>query len=154
MLHHPVEAYFYRMGRRSDERKEMELVELLHSKNEEPPHLSLSRHEERRTSPHLPRSLPEEWTKNPPWYFFFRPPPPPAPLSYPQVWIFRPIFHLGDRSEDRNRPSILCARNGIQIMYFPGHALHEKGLQRQRGVGPLVSSQEERALLVPVINRG
>ena len=35
----------------------------------------------------------------------------------------------------------------------PGHALHEKGLQRQKGVGPLVGSQEERALLVPVINR-
>ena len=36
---------------------------------------------------------------------------------------------------------------------FPGHALHEKRLQRQIGVGPLVSSQEQRALLVPVINR-
>ena len=36
---------------------------------------------------------------------------------------------------------------------FPGHALHEKGLQRQIGVGTLVSSQEQRALLVPVINR-
>ena len=35
---------------------------------------------------------------------------------------------------------------------IPGHALHEKGLQRQ-GDGPLVSSQEERALLVPLINR-
>ena len=31
----------------------------------------------------------------------------------------------------------------------PGHALHEKGLQGQKGVGPLVSSQEQRALLVP-----
>ena len=36
----------------------------------------------------------------------------------------------------------------------PGHALHEKGLQRQIGVGTLVSSQERRALLVPLINRG
>ena len=36
---------------------------------------------------------------------------------------------------------------------IPGHALHEKGLQRQKGVGTLVSSQEQRALLVPVINR-
>ena len=35
----------------------------------------------------------------------------------------------------------------------PGHALHEKGLQRQKGVVPLVGSQEQRALLVPVINR-
>ena len=37
---------------------------------------------------------------------------------------------------------------------IPGHALHEKGLQRQIGVGTLVSSQEQRALLVPVTNRG
>ena len=37
---------------------------------------------------------------------------------------------------------------------IPGHALHEKGLQRQIGVGPLVGSQEERALLVPLKNRG
>ena len=36
----------------------------------------------------------------------------------------------------------------------PGHALHEKGLQRQKGAGPLVSSQEERALAAPLINRG
>ena len=36
---------------------------------------------------------------------------------------------------------------------FPGHALHEKGLQRQIVVGTLVSSQEERALPAPVINR-
>ena len=36
---------------------------------------------------------------------------------------------------------------------IPGHALHEKGLQRQKGVGPLVSSQEHRALLVPQLNR-
>ena len=37
---------------------------------------------------------------------------------------------------------------------LPGHALHEKGLQRQKGFGPLVSSQDERALLVPLMNRG
>ena len=36
---------------------------------------------------------------------------------------------------------------------FPGHALHEKGLQRQMGVGPLVSSQERKALMAPVVNR-
>ena len=36
---------------------------------------------------------------------------------------------------------------------FPGHALHDKGLQRQKGVGPLVNSQGRRALFVPVINR-
>ena len=37
---------------------------------------------------------------------------------------------------------------------IPGHALHEKGLQRQIGVGTLVSSQEQIALLVALINRG
>ena len=31
--------------------------------------------------------------------------------------------------------------------------MHEKGLQRQTGVGTLVSSQEQRARLVPLINR-
>ena len=39
-------------------------------------------------------------------------------------------------------------------IYIPGHALHEKGLQRQKGASPLVSSQERRALAVPLINRG
>ena len=35
----------------------------------------------------------------------------------------------------------------------PKHALHEKALQRQ-GVGPPISSREQRALLVPRVNRG
>ena len=36
--------------------------------------------------------------------------------------------------------------------FVPGHALHEKSSQKQRCDGPLVSSQDERALLVPLIN--
>ena len=36
---------------------------------------------------------------------------------------------------------------------FPGHALHEKGLQRQKCVGSLVRSQEQIALFVLSINR-
>ena len=40
------------------------------------------------------------------------------------------------------------------MLIFPGHALHEKGLQRQMDVGTLVNSQQRRALTVPVINRG
>ena len=36
---------------------------------------------------------------------------------------------------------------------IPGHALHEEGLQRQIGVGTLVSSQERRALFVLLIKR-
>ena len=39
------------------------------------------------------------------------------------------------------------------FLKFPGHALHEKGLQRQIGVGTLVNSQQRRALAVPVIPR-
>ena len=38
------------------------------------------------------------------------------------------------------------------VLIFPRHALHEKGLQRQGG-GPLVSSQERRAAVVPQANR-
>ena len=36
----------------------------------------------------------------------------------------------------------------------PGHALHEKGLQRQLAVGTLVNRQQRRALAVPLLNRG
>ena len=36
---------------------------------------------------------------------------------------------------------------------FPGHAPHEMGLQKHKGVVPLVGSQGEIAFLVPVINR-
>ena len=35
----------------------------------------------------------------------------------------------------------------------PGYALHGKNLQKQTGVGPMVSSQERRALFVPRFNR-
>ena len=36
---------------------------------------------------------------------------------------------------------------------IPGHASHEKGLHKQIGVGTFVSSQEQRVLLVPRLNR-
>ena len=42
----------------------------------------------------------------------------------------------------------------LKWIKIPGHVLHEKGSQRQKGAGLLVSSQEQRALLVPLINRG
>ena len=45
----------------------------------------------------------------------------------------------------------LCSPIGLHRI--PGHALHEKGLQIQIGDGPLVSSQEQRAAVVPQINR-
>ena len=43
-------------------------------------------------------------------------------------------------------------RNEKRLPRVPGHALHEKGLQRQIGIGPLVRSQERRALAVPQVN--
>ena len=43
----------------------------------------------------------------------------------------------------------------LQPFFFvPGPALRERSFQRQIGVGTLVSSQERRALAVPLINRG
>ena len=61
------------------------------------------------------------------------------------------IIHL---STNRCAPLSISIYIGfVLFVLFPGHALQEKGLQRQKGVGPLVSSQDERALLVPVINR-
>ena len=47
-----------------------------------------------------------------------------------------------------NKGLIHHARN------IPRHALHEKSLQRQLADRTLVSSQEEKAFLVPLINRG
>ena len=41
----------------------------------------------------------------------------------------------------------------INVHIIPGHALHEKGLQRQIAVGTLVNSQQRRALAVPRLNR-
>ena len=42
----------------------------------------------------------------------------------------------------------------IRQVYVPGHALHEKGLQRKISVGTFVCSQGRRALFVSLINRG
>ena len=49
-----------------------------------------------------------------------------------------------------------CRRGGPvapQRKNIPGHSLHEKRLQRQIGVGTLVSSQERIAFAVPLISR-
>ena len=43
--------------------------------------------------------------------------------------------------------------SGFWVRQVSGHALHEKGLQRQVGIGTLVSSQERRAAVVLVVNR-
>ena len=48
---------------------------------------------------------------------------------------------------------VVCPIFGFDPVPVLEHALHEKGLQGQIGVGPLVSSQERRALFVPLIKR-
>ena len=58
---------------------------------------------------------------------------------------------LSSRGKTAYQPQV--NRSFRSSVVFPGHALHEKGLQRQKGVVPLVGSQEQRALLVPLINR-
>ena len=68
---------------------------------------------------------------------------------------------LSASSPDRPHPAAsLCAPTrlargmfGFWIRQILGYALHEKGLQRQKGVVPLFGSQEQSALLVPLINR-
>ena len=52
-----------------------------------------------------------------------------------------------NRGSTAGQPDVLFLRR------FPGYALHEKGLQTHIGVSTLVSSQEQRALLVPRLNR-
>ena len=55
---------------------------------------------------------------------------------------------------------VLFVARECQILFvvvnlsIPRHALHEKCFQRQKSFGPLVSSQDERALLFLLINRG
>ena len=63
----------------------------------------------------------------------------------------RPTVRCALRRPD---PPVVCPGFGLDRFQIPGHALHEKGLQRQIGVGTLVNSQQRRALAVPVINRG
>ena len=56
------------------------------------------------------------------------------------------------RTPPRPDPPVVCS--GFGLDKFPGHALHEEGLQRQKGVGPLVSSQEQKSARgLPLINR-
>ena len=63
--------------------------------------------------------------------------------------------------ETRRRESQKHRRGAAVSFLIPGHALHEKGLQRLIGVVTLVSSQEQRGRLVPgqtgyqlAVNRG
>ena len=48
---------------------------------------------------------------------------------------------------------LFCGMRHCRLAPVPGHAFHGKGLRGQRSVGPLVSSLEQRALVVPLIDR-
>ena len=52
-------------------------------------------------------------------------------------------------TEELNQPTT----TSLSWFIISGHALHEKGIQRQVGVGTLVNSQQRKALAVPLINR-
>ena len=64
-----------------------------------------------------------------------------------------------EAAQDKNILTDEVHKGGSRLRKFkdtcdiPGHALHEKALQRQKSVVPLVGSQEQRALLVPLRNR-
>ena len=68
---------------------------------------------------------------------------------------YKPPFPRFEHQTDIMDMSYLKQNNQPRyaLVVIPGHALHEKGLQRQKSIVPLVGSQDQRALLVPVINR-
>ena len=84
--------------------------------------------------------------------------PRPAPPRRPAVcrpdpacpWYVRVL----DSTSALTLMVVACGNLVILMGESPGHALHEKGLQRQKGAGPLVSSQERRALFIPLLKRG
>ena len=52
------------------------------------------------------------------------------------------------------RPGRLAPSMRVRpVAQLPRHALQDKGLQKQKGVGPLVNSRDRRAAFVPLINR-
>ena len=79
-----------------------------------------------------------------------------AHLVSRDIWTVEKLFQCF--LYQRNDPQVVvsCWLTLFLVMFrpleIPGHALHEIGLQRQIGVGTLVSSQERRALAVPLIN--
>ena len=60
------------------------------------------------------------------------------------------------RSAERSDPThpwYVRVLDSTGSLLVPGHALREKSLQKIIGAGTLLSSQERRALAVPLINR-
>ena len=91
-----------KQSRRSDE-KDASLGFFRRTKNTPIIHLIGTKNEE----PSIFFSRPKEWTTNllvlllSIFPFLWA----SAFIKYPEIWIFRPIFHLKDRSEDRGWPS-------------------------------------------------
>ena len=52
-----------------------------------------------------------------------------------------------------SRPTRPARVSEFRIRQVPRHTLHEKGSQRHKGVDTLLSSQEQKALPVPLINQ-
>ena len=75
--------------------------------------------------------------RNSPFEFFPRNLHSVSPNSH--GWILRALWFTFPRVKSSN--------------VIPGHALHEKGLQKPKGDCPLVSCQEQRPLLVPLVHR-
>ena len=80
-----------------------------------------------------------------------------SPHATTASWHASPAGVTGSSSHARLQPvaqlgtiNVELANGNLEVV--PGHALHKKGLQGQKGVGPLVGSQERKALLVPLIN--
>ena len=59
-------------------------------------------------------------------------------------------YSISSKMTDSYLRETFYLRPHLQIL---GHALHEKGLQRQKSADPLLSSQERRAAVVSRINR-
>ena len=84
------------------------------------------------------------------WLLNCGPPPfcPCKPFSYKAYLFFSPCK---PKYTQCIFPDMPCMKR-VHRVKIPGHALHEKGLLRRKGVVPLVGSKQ-RALLVPLINR-
>ena len=74
-------------------------------------------------------------------------------VKFSNMYCIKMVYISKRRRSSGQQPikNAFCPIHKPRII--PGHALHEKGLQRQISVGTLVSSQERRALAVPLINR-
>ena len=65
-----------------------------------------------------------------------------------------PLLPVPSRSSSKLDAGSSLSISRATRYHFPGHPLDERGLQRQKGGGLLVSIQERRAAVVPQINRG